>query len=183
MYYQNGNYMQDLNYYNQMPAMGYQPYANQPYSNPNVNPVNQPMPNLNAMYPAVYRIIAPVVSQVLANSNTNYLSEEALNNMVDTVYDMVEGDINVKSNATRLNSNHASNENTSSGSCERNSSTSRPNTSATPATYTDSQNALLKDLIKIMILNELNCRRQSNFNTMSMQNSNMTQPMFQSYNF
>ncbi len=182
MYYQNGNYMQDLNYYNQTPNMGFNPYVASPYANQNgvMNPQMaqfQP-PNLNAMYPAVYRIISPVVSQVLANQNRGYLTEENLNNMVDTVYNIVEGDIQVKSNERVAN--HASSESTNN--CERNTPTSRQTATTTTNSTTDSQNTLLKDLIKIMILNEINTQRQNPSNPMMMQNnvpnSNMTGNMF-----
>ncbi len=185
MYYQNGNYMQDLNCYNQTPGMGYQPYANTNFSNQTMPMNNNPIPmmqaNLNTMYPATYRIISPVITQVLSNHNAGYLTEDALNSMVDTVYNIVEGDINL--GADRNHTNNSTNENSNASNCERNSSTPRQNVNSTTTSRPDSQNALLRDLIKIMILNELNCRRQSNFNPMSMQNPNMTGAMFQSYNF
>lgn len=78
MYYQNGNYMQDLNYYNQNPTpnQGFNPYMqnnNYQTQNMNMNMNTQILmnnQNLGAMYPAVYRIISPVASQVLSNCNT-----------------------------------------------------------------------------------------------------------------
>ncbi len=143
MYYQqNGNYMQDLNYYNQNPNpnYAYNPYMSNGqngayvpqssvnmgdmsgYSNGTMNMMNTPtqrMPqsqqNLNAMYPAVYRIISPVVSQVVANNNTNYLTEESLNSMVDSVYSIVEGDINVPEETSR----DTVTENSTSSNCSR----------------------------------------------------------------
>lgn len=189
MYYQNGNYMQDLNYYNQTPNMGYNPYVTN-HSNQNMNgmmnpnPMQVPQPNLNAMYPAVYRIISPVVAQVLANNNVGYLTEENLNNMVDTVYNIVEGDIPMRNNnnATQNTTSNSTNENSNASNCERNSSTPRQSTGTTANSRTNSQNELLRDLIKIMILNEINNRRQNNCNPMMMQNNmpnaNMSQPMF-----
>ena len=107
--WQNGNYMQDLNYYNQNPNYTYNPYVpNNTYAsqnNMNMNnmgnasnmnaPMRQSQQNLNAMYPAVYRIISPVVSQVVSNNNNSYLTVDDLNSMVDTVYNIVEGDINL----------------------------------------------------------------------------------------
>lgn len=180
MYYQNGNYMQDLNYYNQNPNMGYHPYAQN---------MNGPMPmgqigqqNLNAMYPAVYRIISPVASQVLSNSNNGYLTEDSLNNMVDTVYNVVERDIsstNTNSammNTTQANTNTNSNENNC-GRASSNSSSSSNNTATTTSTQ-NTQNSLLRDLIKIMLLNEILARRQNQTNQMMMQNANMNQNMF-----
>lgn len=182
MYYQNGNYMQDLNYYNQNPA--YNPYANQ-FQNPALNPQmsmgQMPMQNLNAMYPAIYRIISPVVLQVLASNQGGYLTEESLNHMVDTVYNIVEGDINLGNQSTS-NMPNSSNENSSASNCERNSSTSRQNSASITNSNTNAQNVLLRDLIKIMILNEMSNQRQNTQAQMMMQNpmpnANMTQGMF-----
>lgn len=189
MYYQNGNYMQDLNYYNQNPNYGFNPYSqnNFPVQNMNTQMNGQQnmmqmsqTQNLSAMYPAVYRIISPVVSQVLSNKNIGYLTEDNLNNMVDTVYDIVEGDINLNNNNS--NTSNTSNTNSNASNCERNSSTSRQNTTSISTAGADTQNALLRDLIKIMILNEIHFRKQNNSNQMMMQNNipnaNMTQSMF-----
>lgn len=163
MYYQNGNYMQDLNYYNQNPNYGYNPYQN----------MNAPMyQNLSIMYPAVYRIISPVVAQVLSTANTTYLTEDALNKMVDNVYNIVERDINVEDSLNSVAPSQVS-ENQNSGNCERNStrSTANPNhlTSAQ-----NKQNSLLRDLIKIMLLDSIVSKRQNNIS----QPMNMNQSMF-----
>lgn len=175
MYYQNGNYMQDLNYYNQTPNMNYNPYRMN-YSNQNI-PMNQaqmPMTtNLNAMYPATYRIVAPVVAQVLSN-HSGYLTEDSLNSMVDTVYNIVEGDINLGNQNARSVTNPTS-ENSNASNCERNSPTSRSSAHSTTTSGTNSQNALLKDFIKVIMLNEISSRRQNA--TMMMPNQNLTQPM------
>lgn len=140
MYYgQNGNYMQDLNYYNQNPNPNYtyNPYMqNNTYPNQNNmsmnnmgnmnTPMRQPQQNLNAMYPAVYRIILPVVSQVVSNNNTSYLTEDGLNSMVDTVYNIVEGDINLQSNSNSATgeAQTTTTENSSSSNCSRANTTS-----------------------------------------------------------
>lgn len=141
--WQNGNYMQDLNYYNQNPNYTYNPYMqnvpNNTYvsqnnmnmnnmgntNNMNNTPMRQPQQNLNAMYPAVYRIISPVVSQVVSNNNTSYLTEDGLNSMVDTVYNIVEGDINL-SNSQNTAANVTQNTTTenSSSNCSRANTTS-----------------------------------------------------------
>ena len=181
MYYQNGNYMQDLNYYNQNPNYGYQPYMQNNFQTPNMNPMNGLMPqqNLNAMYPAVYRIISPVASQVLANNPTGYITEEALNSMVDTIYNIVEGDINLENNSNSANSS-TSNESTNANNCARSNSSS-PSSNSTVSTN-NRQNALLRDLIKIILLNEIISRRQNASPQMmmpnTMQNGNMNGSMF-----
>lgn len=177
MYYDNGSYMQDLNYYNQNPVQnwGYNPYM---MNNQQFQIGMQNQQNLNAMYPASYRIICPVAKQVVNNSNTQYITEESLNNMVDTVYNIVEGDINLSENSrsSNQNSNETSAENTQTN--NRNSSSSNSSTSATSNANcrTNRQNALLRDLIKIIILNEIVSKRQNQ--TVMMQNFNMNQQMF-----
>jgi len=179
MYYQNGNYMQDLNYYNQNPNCGYMPYANN-YQNMNRQiPVgHMQQQNLNAMYPAVYRIVSPVVSQVLSNNNVSYLTEDNLNNMVDSIYNIVERDINLANNSNGTATQTATNSNENN--CSRTSSNSAPNSNSTANTTSaqNRQNSLLRDLIKIMILNEIISRKQNNFSQMMMQNSNMNGTMF-----
>ena len=173
MYYQNGNYMQDLNYYNQTPNFGYNPYM----TNQNMNMrqgTQMPMhtQNLNTLYPAVHRIILPVANQVLANNNTQYLTEEALNSMVEHIYNIVEKDINLENNSncagqtqTSENSNH-----------ERNSG--RPSTSRASEQMTHTQNSLLRDLIRIILLNEIISRRHRNQAMMMQTGMPMNQQMF-----
>jgi len=143
MYYgQNGNYMQDLNYYNQNPNTSYNPYmqTTNTYQQNNMNMNNtanmgnmstmngmnmntqlpmQNSQNLSAMYPAVYRIISPVVSQVVSNNGTGYLTEDSLNSMVDTVYNIVEGDINLSDNSRTNVETSATTENPVSSNCSR----------------------------------------------------------------
>lgn len=161
MFYSNGNYMQDFNCYNQNPNINYyNPYLQNGFPNPNMMQQNQAQ-NLNMMYPAIYRIILPVVTQVLQNTNIGYLTEEALNNYVDTVYNIVEGDITLpeESNNTQ----------------EQMSSSNRNNSSSTTSSAinvnsSNRQNNLLRDIIKIIMLNEIRFKRQ-NF----MQNMNNNQ--------
>ena len=189
MYYQNGNYMQDLNYYNQNP-INYGYPTNNNYMLPMQN-TNQNIPmrqmtnqNLSVMYPAVYRIIQPVVSQVLANNNSSYLTEDLLNTMVDNVYNIVEGDINLGNNAA-TSATQSTSENTNNSSCNRapNNSSLNNNSANASNNRDNGSNVLLKDLIKIMILNEIVTRRQNNMNSFSINNNNipngnMNQNMF-----
>ena len=183
MYYQNGNYMQDLNYYNQNPNMAYNPYITNNYQmqNRNMNPgVQMPQQqNLSAMYPAVYRIIAPVASQVLANSNTGFITEDSLNSMVDSVYNIVEGDINLANHSNATSTASTENANANNTNCARTGTTNPSSTTASTATSrANEQNALLRDLIKIMLLNEIISRRQNANQQMMMQNSMQNGNMF-----
>ena len=173
MYYQNGNYMQDLNYYNQNP--NYNPMMNV-YAN-NTMPMN-PMPqqNLSTFYPAVYRIIEPISSQVVSNNNTNYLTEDLLNQMVDSVYNIVEGDINVSSNHFNL-TNDDSEENKNIANSSRVQTISNSSRTTSVSNLAKSQNDLLKDIIKIMILNDIISRRNRNLmNQQNNFNNNMQMP-------
>lgn len=176
MYYDNGSYMQDLNYYNQNPVQnfGYNPYMMNNFQNQQF-PIGMGMQNqqnLKSMYPATYRVICPVVSQVVANNNTQYITEDSLNNMVDKVYNIVQGDINLSENL-----NETSTEATQVASNTRNSSSnSSTNSTNNSNCGKNTQNALLRDLIRIMILNEIISRRQNQ--AMMMQNFNMNQQMF-----
>lgn len=110
MFYQgNNDYMRDAFYYSQPQQSATYPYGgmNNNYSQVAAMPMNTTsafgnnmnmgnMPTTNSvsnMYPQVYRIIDPVASRVIANNNYPYYTEDNLNNMVDTVYNIVEGDV------------------------------------------------------------------------------------------
>lgn len=153
----NENYMQDLYTYNQNPINTYNPYfVNSPGMNQmgfGINPNNNmfPNPNMNnqnvnpnSLFPSVYRIINPVVNRVVSSTNTSYLTEDILNNMTDTVYNIVEGQIEsddfINQNQATLNQNlnsdsisrtannsngNISNTNLNSSNTTNNSSTSR----------------------------------------------------------
>ena len=195
MYYDNGNYMQDLNYYNQNPtanqSYGYNPYMMNNFQGVNQNQqfqMQQVMPqngqNLNAMHPAVYRIISPVVTQVVNNSNIQYITEDSLNSMVDTVYNIVEGDINLTDNSnSSSNSNETATESAQSSNCSRNSSSNSSSNSASNSNSgSNRQNSLLRDLIKILILNEIISRRRNQMFQNGMANNfsnfNVNQQMY-----
>lgn len=197
----NDNYMQDLYFYNQIPnqntyngvgmnnvnmqnpMMNNGMYMN---SNPNLYSGGaQQQPNINTLYPSTYRILMPVVSRVVANSNCQYLNEDVLDNMVDTVFNITEGQINyeneteqvttrernttAQTNTTSVSQTNPSNNNTTNVS----STTTRVNnvaqTSNNPTS--NSNDSLLRDIIKILIIREILFRRQ--FPNSNMQNNNM----------
>ena len=126
MYYanQNGNYMQDLNFYNQISpniqnpnnfnqfgvpmqfnnnSLPYNQMPNQVFPNNNsglsMNQIMQMNNNLENMYPCTYRIINPVVERVVDGtfSRNQIVNEDNLNNMVDTVFNIVEVQLESKS--------------------------------------------------------------------------------------
>lgn len=200
----NDNYMQDLYFYNQMPnqntynsmvagmnnngnipntMMNNGMYMNQ-VQNPNMYMQNTNQPtNINSLYPSSYRILMPVVSRVVSNNNSQFFNEDVLNNMVDTVYNITEGQINyenendqvttrertsnTQTNSTSVSQTNQSNSNSNTTNVT-NSSTRVNNTNQTTNTSTNNSNDnLLRDLIKILIIREIISRRQ-------FQNSNMS---------
>ena len=102
----NDSYMQDLYFYNQQPNTYMNNMGNMMPNNNmipfSMNSMNQPnmfmgqnnmtmaqMQNPNSLYPSIYRIINPVVSRVVANSNYQFLNEEALKNIYSVAYSAV----------------------------------------------------------------------------------------------
>ncbi len=183
MFYSNNDYMQDLYYYNQIPNNNtYNPNMNffgnnmmdpnymnngMCMNNNQMNMHNNQSQNLNNLYPSVYRIIMPVVSRVVSNNNYPYFNEDVLNNMVDTVYNIVEGQIEYndepssrqsENNSSNNNSNQAGNTNSSNTTNQntRTSSTSDTRQTTSNSNINNSRNdSLLRDLIKILIIREI----------------------------
>lgn len=191
MFYSNNDgYMQDLYFYNQMPnntymnsfgnnMMGYpnmqmmnnamsnniQP-NNQMMQNPTMFSNNIPVQNLNNLYPSIYRILNPVVSRVVSNNNQP-ISEDLLNNMTDTVFNIVEGQVDLGNDQMQRNTQ---NENQSSSNTTSNTSTNNSTSSRTTETRQQSNSqtsfrnnrgeSLFRDLIKILIIKELLSRNQ-----------------------
>ncbi len=192
MFYSNNNgYMEDLYYYNQMPNATYmnnlgnnmmgnanmqimqqgETYLpnNQMFQNPGVFSGNMPVQNLNNLYPNIYRILNPVVSRVVLNNNQP-ITDELLNNMTDTVFNIVEGQIdlgddqvqrNNHNDSQQLSSNSANNSNNNSSS--RATEPTRQSNSQGTQTNNSRNNRgdlLLRDLIKILIIKELLSRNR-----------------------
>lgn len=188
MFYSNNNgYMEDLYYYNQMPTATYMNTLgnnmmgnsnmqvmqqgmpglpnNQIFQNPGMFSGNMPIQNLNNLYPSIYRILNPVVSRVVLNNN-QAVTEDLLNNMTDTVFNIVEGQIdlgddqaqgNNRSDNQTINTNSSSNtlNNTSSSSRTAESARSNNQNIQTSNTRHNRNDSLLRDLIKILIIKEL----------------------------
>ena len=121
--------------------------------------------SVSNMYPQIYRIIDPVANRVIANNNYPYYTEDNINNMVDTVYNIVEGDISTLSSTVPVNSsddlsvqNSSRNSNSSAG-----NNNQRTNTSEVVTRNVINENQLLKDLIKIIIIKQI-LSKQNNFN-------------------
>ena len=199
MYYSNQDYMQDLNFYNQVnPNMqnignpngysfGMQPNTNcmcSQFQNGfipnnmqcNMNQTMQLNNNLEGMYPCTYKIINPVVERVIDGtcSRNQMVTEDNLNNMVDTVFNIVEGQIEKEDSSFTSNSNNTSsdtrNSNINSTMQNRNSSsTSERNDSSN--FQRDRSNSLIKDIIRILIIRSLLSRNMRNSTFSGFQNT------------
>ncbi len=184
-YSNNDSYMQDLYYYNQMPSNTYMnSFGNNMIGNPNMQTIqgrtnipnnqmftnqgfftnNMPIQNLNTLYPSIYRILNPVISRVVLNNNQP-ITEDLLNNMTDTVFNIVEGQIDFGDDQVQRNNNNenqqsntnSSNNNVSNNSANRASESARQTnqTSQPSNTRNNRGDSLLRDLIKILIIKEL----------------------------
>ena len=186
----NDSYMQDLYYYNQIPNNTYMNnFGNTMLGNPNmpimqpglsnipnnpsfvnqgIYPNNIPVQNLNNLYPSIYRILTPVVSRVVLNNNQP-ITEELLNNMTDTVFNIVEGQIdlgddqiqkNIHNENQQLNSNSSNTSN--SNSSNRTSETTRQSNQGNSNNIARNNKGdyLLRDLIKILNIKEFLSRNQ-----------------------
>ena len=186
----NDNYMQDIYYYNQNPntyscVNGFPnninnnfigqnaPYMNSNMMQTNINQSTVNLNSINMLYPSIYRILMPVISRVIQNSNYQYFNEDILNNMVDTVYNIVEGQIDYNddsdsnsstNNQSLNNSSNTTNSNNLSNRNSENKSQSINTNSSTSNSNRD--NPLLRDVIKILILREIINRSQMQLNQM-----------------
>lgn len=158
MFYQDNNdYMRDSCFYgNGMMGNIQPPYFQNQFQ---MNPI--PLEN---MYPQIYKIINPVVNRVISNSNSQFITEEILNNMTDTVYNIVEGDI---SNLVSITNNSNITDEVNKSSAPQNTNnrgmnnpTDRRDTSNSIETQSGN-NRILRDLIKIMIIKNLLARRNN----------------------
>lgn len=185
-YSNNDSYMQDLYFYNQNPNSwnNFNPFMNN--MNPgmqNSNMMNSNMnnmymgqntgycmnqsQNLNNLYPSTYRIIFPVALRVISNCNHQYINEDVLNNMVDTVYNIVDGQIEYEEDSIAVNKQEGSLSNNNSANTNSASMSKATDTrQTTTQTVSNSRgnnrhDSLLRDIIKIIILRELLSRNQT----------------------
>lgn len=164
MCYQN-DYMRDFFYYNQNPNQninmnyGYMPNNNMMRNNNN---------NIENLYPNIYKILRPVVRKVVLGSNYQYLTEEVISNMVDTVYNIVEGDKN--SRTTEVNVENAETRRSNSSVASNTTQTQGSTQSRSNQSNNIEYNNLLKDIIRILVLQEILNRSGwgRNYNNMNM---------------
>ena len=93
--------------------------------------------NLNDYFPTIYKIINPVVQKVVSGNNYQYTNEESVNNIVDVVLGITSGDINNLENGNN--------------GADRKQAQGQLNSSE--------NNLLLRDLIKILTIKELQTKQ------------------------
>lgn len=113
---------------NQNPNM----FAGNQNMNPNIN-----VQNPNNLYPSIYRIVNPVVNRVVSGSNIPYLTEDNLNNMVDTVYNIIEGQVELEDDFEDSSRNTVNNRGTTTTTTTQNPNT---NLNSRTVTTTDTRN-------------------------------------------
>lgn len=148
--------------------------------------------SLENLYPQIYRIINPVANRVISNSNNQFMTEDVLNNMTDTVYNIVEGEVsslvsmqdanNQGDDTIQVNANLSSNSNSTvnntrnQNSINNSSSSNNERRGNNSMDYKANNNRLLRDLIKIILIKELLSRR-NNHNNYNIPNYMQTQGM------
>lgn len=153
------DYMRDVFYFNGLANNGMGCW-----NNPNTGN------NLNDFYPSIYRIVFPVVQRVVSAGNFQIVNEDAISNAVETIYGIVEGDINQTQSVSGQNNQCSSNNNANSNNCNGSNNSTRV-----------SNNLLLKDLIRILIIRELISRNNVRRFPCNNQPYFMNQPMMPMY--
>ena len=129
------DYMRDIFYFNGLQD------RNMLYSYSGFN--NQ---NLNDYFPSIYKIVNPVIQKVVSGNNYQFTNEDSINNIVDVVLGITAGDLNLSENN---DINRKTNTNTNNNS----------NNSSMQVQENREGNTLLKDLIKILTIKELQNRQ------------------------
>ena len=115
-------------------------------SNESMSEINR----IQKMYPDIYKMLMPMVSKTVEQNMTKQVNEELLEEMTKAVYESIEDDMNVRRVSTTpvQNDNKLKNIQTNSQIQTMQVNNRKP------------ANPTLRDLIKILIINELlnNCR-------------------------
>lgn len=146
MYYSNyEDYMRMVLGYPPENSNTYSMYENNCYSMPinNSNTMTNNIEEIESLYPEIYRTINPMVCQMCDN-NTEPISKELVEQMTERIYTTVEGNIN-----TTININVETNKKV------ENRNSKEPVKAEVKETRQRMNNPLLRDLIRILILNRL----------------------------
>lgn len=163
-----------------MPNNMYQSYNNNYNNMYSQIPMNQydennQLSNIEQMYPEIYKVINPLVCQKCDN-NTQPITEGLVEQMTNEIYDNVVNRVEIE-NYVNININTREAENRECNGNMKNSSTSclnrqgsvvsnskiKDNVSEDRSPVPRRQNRLLRDLIRILILNRLLRRRRPAF--------------------
>lgn len=100
--------------------------------------------NLNDYFPSIYKIVNPVIQKVVSGNNYQFTNEESVNNIVDVVLGITAGDINNLENNGNNDKRQNQNTNCNNNNCSQDNK---------------ENNMLLKDLIKILTIKELQSKQ------------------------
>ncbi len=140
------DYMRDIFYYNGLAGnnMGMQPNQNMAgymtgpmcMNNGYMSGMQNNGNNINNLYPSIYRIVYPVVQKVTSENNFPIINDEVITNTTDTIYNIVEGDLNSAQNSTQnCNSNTSIQRSTSNSNNSNTSSSSSNNQNMQSSSY------------------------------------------------
>lgn len=162
MYYQNyEDYIRSILGYPVMTANGQ--YGNNISNTYNYEYVsNRPTYNQDILnlYPEIYKILNPMICKI-CEANTKPITEELLNQMTDEIYLNIESDGNINNRNTNTNLRNTDNSSKTSNNrtTEKNKETNREENTESMKNETRQartpRNPVLRDLIKILILNQL----------------------------
>lgn len=129
------------------------PRANVNSMNQNTNNVTH-YQNYNHLYPSIYRILDPVVKKVVYSSGNTYLNDKILNELAEEVFNIVEGDINKSESDDQIKQEQSQINQTSQTQLQR-----KPiSKDEIKEACMNIRNSLIKDFIKVLIINEFNKR-------------------------
>ena len=102
------------------------------------------------MYPEIYRILKPMIKKICDSRSYDEITEDLLDNMTDEIYRNIESEIDVVNlNITTENEYNKSNNQVRSGNTKMTIDNKENETRACCS------NPMLKDLIKILLLNQI----------------------------
>ena len=160
MYYQNyEDYIRSILGYPTVTTSNTQ-YGNHNYHTYNYEYVsNKPTYNQNVLklYPEIYKILNPMICKI-CESNTKPITEELLNQMTEEIYLNIESDSDINITDDRVN-NKKENDSKTNNSKNNNMNSSNKTNQETKKLESRNtkvpKNPILRDLIKILILNQL----------------------------
>lgn len=128
------------------------------YQMPTYNNINRVQDNVEDLFPDIYKIINPMVCKICKN-NTRPITKELVNQMTEEIYTNIEADdINIVNINIETKDSNFSNRNVNQKQVENRELKdlkSQENRNSLESRQRRPNNPLLRDLIKILILNQL----------------------------